>query len=73
MKISKETILYICLLSAMIVNMDHGILPACSFEIKMNLGVSEMFIGFLGSVVFAGIMAGSITRYSEKRNNFIEV
>ena len=50
----------VCLLSATIVNMDHGILPACSFELKEELGVEELFIGFLGSVVFGGILLGSL-------------
>ena len=60
MIIKREFIFVICLICATIVNMDHGIIPACSFELKRELEVEEMFIGFLGSVVFAGIMMGSL-------------
>lgn len=60
MKIKLELIYAICLVSTTLVNMDHGIIPACSLEIQSQLRVEEMFVGFLGSMVFMGIMLGSL-------------
>lgn len=43
-----------------IVNFDHGIIPACTFKLKEELKIDELFLGILGSMVFVGLMAGSL-------------
>lgn len=43
-----------------IVNFDHGIIPACTFKLKEELNIDELFLGVLGSMVFMGLMSGSL-------------
>ena len=68
-----KTIYYTAFVTNLLVNLDHGILPACTSELKAELDIGDIFLGFLGSLVFAGLMIGSIisgilfTRYSCKR------
>lgn len=62
MRVSKNVIYYVCLLTCVVVNMDHGVIPACTWELKSQLQVDDLFIGILGSLVFAGLMIGSIVR-----------
>jgi MFS family permease len=45
----------------LVINLDHGILPACTQEIKRDLKIDEFKLGLLGSVVYVGLMLGSIT------------
>jgi len=45
----------------LVINLDHGILPACTQEIKRDLKIDEFKLGLLGSVVYIGLMLGSIT------------
>ena len=62
MQVSKEIIYGACLLTCVVVNMDHGVIPACTWELKKQLHVDDLFIGILGSLVFAGLMIGAIVR-----------
>lgn len=62
MRVSKTIIYYVCLLTCVVVNMDHGVIPACTQELKAQLGVDDLFIGILGSLVFGGLMVGSVVR-----------
>ena len=41
-------------------NIDHGALPAGSTAIRNDMGMNNAQYGFLGSVVFGGLAAGSI-------------
>lgn len=56
----------------MLINLDHGIIPACTYELKRDLFIDDLFLGFLGSLVFVGLMTGSLssgilfTKYSSK-------
>ena len=43
-----------------IVNFDHGIIPACTFKLKEELQIDDLFLGVLGSMVFMGLMSGSL-------------
>jgi len=43
-----------------IVNFDHGIIPACTFMLKKELNIDDLFLGVLGSMVFMGLMSGSL-------------
>jgi MFS family permease len=42
------------------VNFDHGIIPACTFKLKEELMIDDLFLGVLGSMVFMGLMSGSL-------------
>jgi len=41
------------------VNVDMGILPACTVIMKEELKLDNTWFGFLGSVVYAGQVIGS--------------
>lgn len=43
-----------------IVNFDHGIIPACTKNLKNELQIDDFFLGVLGSMVFTGLMSGSL-------------
>lgn len=43
-----------------IVNFDHGIIPACTQHLKDEMNIDDLFLGILGSMVFAGLMSGSL-------------
>ena len=40
------------------VNMDHGILPACTAEVRKDIGLDDASLGFLGSIVYLGLVLG---------------
>ena len=46
--------------TSLILNMDHGIIPACTWELKKSLQIHDLFLGILGSLVYAGLMIGSL-------------
>ncbi len=60
MKLSKGQLFGILLVASLFVNLDHGVIPACTSDLKIELEVDDLFIGILGSLVFAGLMAGSL-------------
>lgn len=41
-------------------NFDHGIIPAASHEIKTDLLIDDFQLGLLGSLVYAGLLVGSL-------------
>ena len=43
-----------------LINVDHGVMPAGSIVIKEDIGVNNTEYGLLGSVVFFGLTLGSI-------------
>ena len=43
-----------------LINVDHGVMPAGSIVIKEALGINNKLYGLLGSTVFAGLTMGSI-------------
>lgn len=49
----------ICFLNFFL-NLDHGIFPACTQELKRDLTLSDLQLGFLGSVVYVGLLLGSL-------------
>ena len=63
MKINRKFLYIVHMITNNVINLDHGIIPACSYQLKRELGIDDFYIGFLGSVVFLGIVFGSITRY----------
>lgn len=40
------------------VNMDHGILPACTEEVRRDIQLPNTQIGIMGSIVYLGLVAG---------------
>jgi MFS family permease len=44
-------------LTNIFINLDHGILPAATDEIKIDLGIKDAELGLLGSFVYFGIIA----------------
>jgi MFS family permease len=44
-----------------LINLDHGIIPACTSELKKDLGLDEVGLGALGSLVYLGLICGSLT------------
>ena len=64
---------YVHLVCNFLVNLDHGILPACTVDIKQELQVDDFLLGLLGSMVFGGLVLGSLlsgylfTKYSSQR------
>lgn len=42
------------------VNVDHGIFPACTEEVREDIGLDNTAIGFMGSIVYLGIVFGSL-------------
>ena len=47
-------------ISNVLINVDHGTLPGCSIEIQNSLGMDYAEFGTLGSIVYAGLVPGSI-------------
>jgi hypothetical protein len=43
----------------LLINVDHGILPACTGELRNDLGFSTINIGILGSLVYLGLVLGN--------------
>lgn len=44
----------------LIINIDHGVMPAGAIVIRQDLGESNTEYGLLGSIVFLGLVLGSI-------------
>ena len=42
----------------LLINIDHGIFPACTEELRIDLDVSNVQIGVLGSLVYLGLVIG---------------
>ncbi|CDW89605.1 major facilitator superfamily protein [Stylonychia lemnae] len=47
-------------LTNLMINVDHGILPACTKEVKKDLHLDDANLGLLGSLVYAGLVIGSL-------------
>lgn len=43
-------------LTNILINLDHGILPACTNEMKTQFNMNETELGILGSIVYLGIV-----------------
>ena len=50
----------VILLVNMLINFDHGVLPAAAMVIKEDLTLTNAQLGWLGSIVFLGLAIGSI-------------
>jgi hypothetical protein len=45
---------------SLLINFDHGIIPAVTTEIKSELLLTDLDLGILGSAVYAGLLLGSV-------------
>lgn len=59
-KPSIKKIYYTIAFCNILVNLDHGIIPAATKEIKLDLNISEIELGLLGSIVYGGLILGSL-------------
>ena len=44
----------------LLMNFDHGALPAALVDMRKDLGFSKVYMGSLGSYVYGGFVVGSI-------------
>ena len=49
---------FVILLVNMLINFDHGVMPAGAVEMKQDLVLTNTAFGWLGSVVFIGLTLG---------------
>ena len=49
---------YVIAFCNILVNLDHGIIPAATKEIKADLRIAEVELGLLGSIVYGGLLLG---------------
>lgn len=42
----------------LLINVDHGTIPASTVYLKKDLGIDNVALGFLGSVVYLGLTFG---------------
>jgi sugar phosphate permease len=50
---------YLIFISNILVNIDHGSMPACSVAMKKDLNMNNAKFGLLGSIVYGGMTLGS--------------
>ena len=55
-----KSIYYVIAFCNILVNLDHGIIPAATKEIKKDLNIAEVELGLLGSIVYGGLLLGSL-------------
>ena len=51
---------FMIFLGNVLCNIDHGTLPGCSQQIKDDIKINDLQFGTLGSVVYGGIVIGSL-------------
>lgn len=44
----------------LLINIDHGTIPAATLNLKIDLGIDNVALGFLGSLVFLGLTLGNL-------------
>lgn len=44
----------------MLINIDHGSIPAATIALKKDLGMDNVALGMLGSLVYLGLTAGNL-------------
>lgn len=49
----------IVFITNILINVDHGVLPACYEKIEKKIGINDFYFGMLGSVVYGGFVIGS--------------
>lgn len=54
-----QTIYAILFACNLLINIDHGTIPAATVKLKEDLGIDNVALGFLGSLVFFGLTLGN--------------
>ena len=60
-KITTRFLFFVILLTNLLINIDHGVIPACTTVLKQELGLTDVSLGTLGSLVYLGLTLGSFT------------
>jgi hypothetical protein len=47
----------------LLINIDHGTIPAATIKLKSDFGIDNIALGFLGSLVFMGLTLGRLTKH----------
>ncbi len=55
----------------LLINFDHGVMPAGALEMKKDLNLTNGEYGWLGSVVFIGLTLGKSSHYILSKINFL--
>ena len=63
----------VVLLMNMLINFDHGVMPAAAIEMKRDLNLSNTEYGMLGSVVFIGLTLGKSTSQESELNSWLDL
>jgi hypothetical protein len=53
-----KALFVVIVLTNLMVNMDHGILPACIDVIRNDINIGNKEVGLVGSIVYLGLVAG---------------
>ncbi|EAR86984.1 MFS transporter (macronuclear) [Tetrahymena thermophila SB210] len=56
-KKGSKLVFFIICLSNILLNIDHGVVPAATQQIKEDLNIGDSELGFLGSLVYFGIVS----------------
>ena len=55
----RSFIFILIIITNLIINMDHGTIPAATSEIKKDLNIDDASLGVFGSLVFFGNLLGT--------------
>ena len=53
---------WVILVTDVLINVDHGCIPAASIYIKKDLDLNNVTLGVLGSMVFLGLTIGKFVK-----------
>jgi hypothetical protein len=56
---------YVVFITNLMINMDHGIIPACTTEIMEDLDIDSADLGLLGSLVYLGLVIGNYRSFND--------
>lgn len=54
------TIFALFFMTSLLINMDHGSIPAATDAIMRDFSLSRVELGTLGSIIYLGLTAGSL-------------
>lgn len=58
-----KSIYFIIFCCNLLINVDHGTIPAATVKLKTDLGIDNVALGFLGSLVFMGLTLGKHSQW----------
>ena len=53
-----KALFIVIFITNLMVNMDHGIFPACIDEVRKDINIGNQEVGLVGSIVYLGLVAG---------------